>query len=152
MLGSKAFFSVVFGSLILLSASCSKEEMNPIPECRVNLRTPYADYVSLQNPGTYKVYEQDGSIYAVNTQLGFGGVLVFRDLENRLRACDLACPVEARREVCVKVKMPYATCPVCKTVYDLSYGFCVPVEGEGRFSLKIYNHISDKGSYILVTN
>lgn len=150
---SRNFVKYIFLAFVsLFLFSCTKEEVNPIPECQVNLKTPYVDYVSLKSPGSYKEYLPDGSLFAMNTKLGFGGVLVFRDLENKLRACDLACPVEAHRDVCVEVKMPYATCPVCKTVYDLSYGFCVPIEGESKFSLKIYSHVTDKGNYILVTN
>ena len=91
MSGNSLVLSFLLFCASILFSGCTKEEINPIPECRVNLRTPYVDYVSLKNPGTYKEYLPDGTLYSLNTQLGFGGVLVFRDLENKLRACDLAC-------------------------------------------------------------
>jgi len=52
----------------------------------------------------------------------------------------------------VNVKMPYAVCPKCNTKYDLTFGFCSPVSGPGKFPLKIYQSVFEAGDYIQVRN
>lgn len=131
--------------------SCSEDEEHPIPICRVEVQTPYSDYMQLRNAGSHIEYKY-GNFYAANTILGFGGILIFRDYDNKLHAVDLACPVEASEDVLVDVTMPYAICPKCKTKYDMTFGFCTPVSGPGKYTLKFYPNVVETGEYIQVRN
>lgn len=153
MMNAKCLLSVIkyslLGSLLLSVASCDDEETSSIPNCRVELVTPYSDYMKLRNAGSYVVYEKNG-FYAAGTRLGYGGVLIFRDYDGVLHACDLACPVEANESVTVEVSMPYAVCPKCGTKYDLTFGFCSPVNGSSKHTLRIYESVFERGEYIQV--
>lgn len=132
-------------------SSCRHEEENPIPNRNVNVRTPYNDFMQLRNAGTHIEYKF-GNYYAAGTLLGFGGILIFRDYDNKLHAADLACPVEADEGVTVEVNMPYAICPKCNSKYDLTFGFCTPVSGPSKFNLKMYQSVFEAGDYIQVRN
>lgn len=140
----------LLSALFLLAiSSCHDEEENPIPDRNVNITTPYSDFMQLRNAGSHVEYRY-GNYYASGTLLGYGGVLIFRDYDNKIHAADLACPVEVDENVTVDVEMPYAVCPTCKTKYDLTFGFCTPVSGPGTFSLKIYESVFERGDYIQV--
>ncbi len=132
-------------------SSCHKEEEQPIPERNVNIRTPYADFMQLRNAGSHVEYHY-GEYYAAGTLIGFGGVVVFRDYDNKLHAADLACPVEVDENITVNVNMPYAICPQCNTKYDLTFGFGTPVSGPGKFPLKMYQSVFEAGDYIQIRN
>lgn len=131
--------------------SCREEEENEIPNRKVNLTTSYSDFMKLRNAGAHIEYEF-GDFYPAGTLLGYGGILLFRDFDNRLHAADLACPVEADENVTIEVNMPYAVCKKCNTKYDLTFGFCSPVSGPGKVSLKMYEGVFERGEYILVRN
>ncbi len=146
------FAYIVFSTIFFMSiSSCREEEENPIPNRNVNINTSYSDYMQLRNAGSYVEYKY-GNFYAAGTLLGYGGILIFRDYDNKLHAADLACPVEANENVTVEVNMPYAICPQCNTKYDLSFGFCTPVSGPGNFALKIYPSVFEAGDHIQVRN
>lgn len=148
---NRLFFSVltiIFSSFI---TSCEREEENPIPNLSVNIRTPYSDFMQLRNAGSHIEYKY-GNFYAAGTALGYGGVLIFRDYDNKLHAADLACPVEADKTVVVRVEMPYAICPNCNSKYDLTFGFCSPISGPSKHNLRIYQSVFEAGDYIQVRN
>ena len=146
------FAYILFSVALFLSiSSCREEEENPIPEHNVNVCTPYTDFMQLRNAGSHIEYKY-GNYYAAGTLLGYGGILIFRDYDNKLHAADLACPVEADNTITVEVNMPYAVCPKCNTKYDLTFGFCSPVSGPGKFPLKIYQSVFEAGDYIQIRN
>lgn len=141
----------IVGALMpLLMLSCRNDE-NEIPECEVYVKTSYSEYQTLLMTNSAVVYEKD-ALYPANFRLGYGGILIFRDLERQIRCCDLSCPYENLRSVTLDVKMPYATCPECGSKFDLTYGACNPIKGPASCGLKLYTKIRDTGSYILVTN
>ena len=85
--------------------------------------TTYDDYTKLQNPGCYKTFIPGDGLYATNTELGYAGIVIFRDFEGKLHCCDLACPVEASRTTRVTVNASLeATCPKCGSVFQLGWG------------------------------
>lgn len=142
------FLTIIFAISV---SSCHDEEEVTIPNRKVNITTPYSDFMKLRNAGSHVEYTY-GKFYAAGSQLGFGGIVIFRDYENKLHAADLACPVEADENVIINVDMPYAVCPKCKTKYDLTYGFCTPVSGEGKSALRIYQSVFETNEYIQVRN
>lgn len=148
---NRLFFSVLTIISSFFITSCEREEENPIPNLSVNIRTPYSDFMQLRNAGSHIEYKY-GNFYAAGTALGYGGVLIFRDYDNKLHAADLACPVEADKTVTVRVEMPYAICPNCNSKYDLTFGFCSPISGPSKHNLRIYQSVFEAGDYIQVRN
>lgn len=138
--------------LLVAMGACSKvEERSSIPDYDVYIKTFGNDYITLRIAGNSLCYiPSANTIYPTNTKLGYGGVVIYRDMEEKIHACDLACPVEASRNIRVDVKMPFATCAVCGSKYDLTFGFAAPVEGPAKETLKKYNAI-DNGSAIIVS-
>ena len=145
--------SVILSFLSSLSFSCTKEPRSSIPDFEVYIETNPSEFAKLRNPGSAVSYIQTpGAIVPVNFRFGFGGVLIFRDLDGRIRSCDLACPVEASRSIRVEVNMPFAECPVCKSRFDLSYGFASPVGGPAKETLRMYRNVLERANSIVVSN
>lgn len=137
-------------ALLLTLFSCRNDE-NDIPESEVYVKTSYSEYQALMMPNSAVVYEKN-NIYPANFKLGYGGVVIFRDMDRQVHCCDLSCPYENLRTVNLTIKMPYATCPECGSKFDLTYGACNPVMGPATCGLKLYHNIRDTGDYIKVVN
>ncbi len=138
----------------LSTASCHKvEQDSSVPNSKVYFKMNYDDYTKMQNPGCYNTYIAGQGTYATNTQLGYGGLLIFRDFDGKIHCCDLSCPVEASRTVRVSVNSSLvATCPECGSTYQLGWGLCTPTSGPATETLKIYTHCIDNGTTISVSN
>jgi nitrite reductase/ring-hydroxylating ferredoxin subunit len=131
--------------------SCKKEIRSSIPNAEVYIETSPSEFAKLRNPNSAVSYIP-GDLRPINFRFGFGGVLIFRDLDGRVRSCDLACPVEASRTIRVEVKMPYAVCPVCHSEFDLSWGFASPKSGPAKEPLRLYNNVFERATSIVVSN
>ena len=144
-------FALIISFFIFFS--CQKELRSSIPSCEVYIETTVSEYAKLQTPNSSVSYiYTPGMSVPSNYRFGYGGVLIYRDLDGKVRSCDLACPVEASRTVRVEVRMPYAVCPVCGSKYDLSWGFVAPVAGPAKEALRIYDNIRIKANSIVVVN
>ena len=144
-------------SLSSFSLSCKEEARPSIPSCEVYIEVSRSsfpnDYAKLQNPNSAVSYiYTPGVPMPANFKYGYGGVLIFRDLDGKIRSCDLACPVEASRTVRVEVNMPFAVCPVCNSKFDLSHGFASPTAGPAKESLRIYSNVFERANSIVVSN
>lgn len=151
----RKFVLTIFSVFALLGCK-ETDERSSIPDYRVNLKILYSDYTDLLTVGSYKVFTEGSTTYAFNTHLGYGGLLIFRDFDGMVRCCDLACPYCYSQE-----QTPYnivmnsslmGTCMHCKSVYDMQWGLCCPVEGPSKEKLKIYPHCKETGSSIIVNN
>lgn len=62
-----------------------------------------------------------GFPYAASSATGFGGVLLVCDVNGTPLAYDMACPVECRNTVRVRIddESLTAQCPVCHSTYDI---------------------------------
>lgn len=62
-----------------------------------------------------------GFPYIASSATGFGGVLLVCDVNGAPAAYDLACPVECRNNVRVRIddESLTAVCPVCHSTYDV---------------------------------
>ncbi|HOI27721.1 MAG TPA: hypothetical protein PLN63_07865 [Paludibacteraceae bacterium] len=150
-------FKALFASLLLVGivlSSCKEEveEASSIPNCDVLIETNATDYVTLKIVNNYVTYVRSATaLMPTNFELGYGGILIYRDQDDKIQGCDLACPVEASRSVLVDVKMPFATCPQCGSRFDLTFGFAAPCGGPAKETLKRYKAI-DTGNKIVVSN
>ena len=88
---------------------------------------------------------------------GFGGILLVTDVMGNLEAFDLACPVEARRDI--RLEIPngeiYARCPSCESTFDVFMNHGNPRSGiaaEKGYGLQRYR-VSSGGAlnYRVVT-
>lgn len=84
-----------------------------------------------------------GYHYTASTYTGFGGVLLVSDVLGNPQAYDLACPVECRRDVRVKINEDdyKAFCPKCGSTYDVFSLSGTPVSGvaaERGYGLRRY--------------
>jgi len=144
------FIILFFGAL---SFSCKKEIRSSIPSSEVYIETSPSEYAKLRSPNNAVSYIYTPGVPSpASFKYGYGGVLIYRDLESRIRSCDLACPVEASRTVRVEVNMPFAVCPVCNSKFDLSYGLASPVAGQAKETLYIYTHVYERANSIVVSN
>ena len=139
--------------IFLIFFACKKEERSSIPSCEVYIETSPSEYSKLLTPNSSVSYiYTPGMSVPANFRFGYGGVLIYRDLDSKLRSCDLACPVEASRTIRVEVQMPRAVCPVCKSEFDLSWGFAAPVAGPAKEPLRVYDNVRTKSNSVVVVN
>jgi len=135
----------------IFALSCEKEYYTTIPYVPVNidLKLETQDYELIANLG-YKTFTQPR--FALE-KLGFGGVLVINGIgENQVNlfAYDLACPVEALRNIrIVPDKSPVtATCPKCGAVFTIATGTGAPQSGT-KYYLKSYKVIGNGMQYVV---
>jgi hypothetical protein len=137
-----------------LAFSCGEEIYSTIPYAPVNLllNLDFADNALNANL-SYEVITQQR---IASDKLGFGGILVINGngVENaNLYAFDLACPVEAQRNIRIvadNLSSPSAsiqtaitaTCPKCGAVYNIANGYGSPQSGT-KLYLKKYNVIPE---------
>ncbi len=148
MKGISFIFSILFG--VLVCTSCKSDE-SLIPDSEVYVKTYTSEYNELMTPNHAVSYTLV-SLYPSNFKLGYGGIAIFRDLEGKIGCCDLACPNDKSRSNPLVIDMPFATCPMCLSKFDLSYSLGNPVSGSAKSGLRMYRNIRDTGEYIMVTN
>jgi len=149
---SKASITVALSFIIALLSCTEEETSTSIPNSDVYIKTNYNDYTTLKIINNSVSYIRSSTaVIPTNFRLGYGGVLIYRDLDGKIQGCDLSCPVEASRSVLLEIKMPYATCPQCGSKFDLSYGFAAPCGGPAKETLKKYKAV-DNGSEVIVSN
>ncbi|MBD5274455.1 MAG: hypothetical protein HDS36_06390 [Bacteroides sp.] len=105
--------------------------------------------------------QPSGFAYLERTMTGFGGVLLIGGFDYRLNevvplAFDLACPVERKSDIRVKVDPDSfeAICPDCGSKYDVTMGAGAPISGPAatdHYALRAYRCIPTGQGY-LITN
>lgn len=153
-------------ALMVGGTGCDKVDDERIP--------PYPVYIQFATQADWTVYGVSGACsykyfikenrtpsnfpWTALTETGFGGILLVTDIHGDPHAFDLACPVEAQRDVRVVVdtELQKARCPKCHSVYDIFTNYGLPVEGEAlskNYALRHY-HVGSgyQGQYRIVTN
>lgn len=94
--------------------------------------------------------------YTALSATGFGGVLLVGDVHGRPVAYDMACPVECRADVRVRVveESLVAECPQCHSTYDIVTNYGYPLSGpaaEYAYGLQRY-YVADgrNGEYRVI--
>ena len=132
-------------------AGC-QDYVSSIPDSPVYLkRNIYTD--KLSNPGEY-LYINAPKL--ATDRIGYGGILIVHSYDvndnGGYYAFDLACPVEADRNV--KIGRPdqglICKCDSCGEKYDLSLGLGVPLNHISKEGLRRYNAHLD-GNNIIIT-
>lgn len=109
------------------------------------------------------VREPSGFPYSQTSRTGFGGVLLIEGMDPfsgetlTPLAYDLACPVEVRSDVRVRIEgdLYEAVCPVCGSRYDVCMGGGTPLSGPAatgkhKYGLRRYRCLpSGSGGYII---
>lgn len=91
------------------------------------------------------------------SQTGYGGILLVSDILGDPQAYDLACPVEVRQDVRIRVNSEknIAECPECGSTYDIFSNYGTPLSGpaaEKGYGLKRYHVGRGSGTdYMVVT-
>ena len=143
---------------VAIAFSCDKEYHTTIPnvEVRFGLNLS-ADDFNLRTDLAYKTFTQKRLAL---DRLGFGGILVINGM-GELYAYDLACPVEASRNIRVipdNLSSPTspvptavtATCPECGAVFTIATGTGIPQSGT-KYYLRSYRVVGSGAQYT-VTN
>ena len=140
--------------LVCFSLSCEDEIYSPIPYAQVyiELDLDFEDS-DLMAKSTYKTFTQPRKGI---DRLGFGGILVINGFGINivdLYAYDLACPIEANRNIKVKPDMDNgkATCPECKSIYNITNGTGRPESGT-KHGLKCYRVSQPKENRYIISN
>lgn len=142
--------------------SCDNETASPIPnvsvDLRLNLSTVYINFRNSVNDTLVfdpydEIYnEQPGyGVYAV----GYGGILVYTDLDGNYMAFDLCCPYETESKVRVYPnESGEAVCKKCGSKFILYYGGAVS-QGPSKYPLKkyqAYKQNTTSGEYLIIQN
>lgn len=107
---------LLFIVAFLSAFSCAKEEpLYTVPYAPVYFRV---DINGLDSDLTYFTHKSYLTGRTIGEQVGFGGLLVFRDNEGKVFAFDLSCPNERLKDVrVVPADNGEAVCPKCKKKY-----------------------------------
>lgn len=158
-------FSTIIAAAIFLLGACDKVDNKSIPSytVRINL-SDYASWVTygVNGVGEYRVFNRDKKLpanyaYDVNTYTGYGGVLLMMGIDMVPLAYDMACPIEARRDVAVTIDSSNfeAECPTCKSRFNVLTGAGGPISGMAlthKKGLTIYQvHKAAAGGYLIST-
>ncbi len=127
-------------AIVLLTGltSCYDNYISSIPDYPVNL--------SLNLTSTYPTFRNSVNQFLVFDKpvkqgdfVGFGGILVYSGFDGNYFAFDLACPHEVDPKVrVIPNDVGQAECPVCGSIYDISYGIANPVKGPAKETLRRY--------------
>lgn len=177
MLISRKFTKIIFGILgmtVLISANGCADSIDDdlrIPAYAVNIRLDNQGLWNTFGVGGYGLYryfvrethEPANFSFNETTFTGFGGVLLiggtnpFSGESYEPMAYDMACPVERRQDVRVRIDNSNleAVCPVCLSRYDVIMNAGAPVAGpavqsDRKYRLRMLRCIpSQNGGFII---
>lgn len=134
----------------LAFTGCNDNVISSIPDFPV--------YLELNLTSTYPTFRNSHNKFLtfekgvfVTDRTGYGGILVYTDLNGEYCAFDLSCPYEAKRTVrVVPNDSGQAVCEGCGSVFDLTSGIGNPISGKAKEMLKRYKAILS-GDILYVT-
>lgn len=155
---------ITAATMLLTNLSCESIDDERIP--------PVSVRIDLGNIGLWNTYGVPGALdyrefirnanppvpadfpYTALTFTGFGGVLLVCDLNGAPMAYDLACPVECKADIRIRVDRDAndAYCPVCGSHYDIFSNRGYPLSGpaaKDHYGLQVYHVTPKDGGYII---
>jgi len=140
--------SVFLLMVFLCFSGCDVYESS-IPNYPVHMeRDIYA--INLVSPGSS--YINDNKI--ATEAYGYGGILIACTWDGQYCAFDLACPVEADRNIRVSKtdQALIVKCESCGEEYDLGFGDGTPTKKISKEALKRYSaNLNESNNHIIVT-
>lgn len=134
----KRFFSIIFSAYLCILISCV-DEVQPytIPFAPVYFNI---DINGLDSDLTHFAHKTFTRGRTVGEQVGYAGLLIFRDAQGEIFAYDLCCPHEDDKNIRVEpTDNGKAVCPKCGTVFVTMYGLGSVESGVANQSLQRYN-------------
>ena len=150
-------------ALLLLGCKDRNSMQSSVPRypVSVTIDTRTGEFVHFQPTATTSYVTVDAAGYHYNGRVvqplsvldacGYGGVVVYIDVNSNYNAFDMACPYCAERakvRPCI-IDGIFATCPDCGERYDLGSGTAAPQEGIARESL-LRLQVNNSGGQIIV--
>lgn len=124
---------------------------NPVPsvpvQININLRTGMFVQLAPENINNYLVVDLDGfhlnkeGTFLPRTEaeiVGYAGVVIYVDNNQRHSAFDLCCPKCLDKLHPCYIDGIFAVCPKCDEHYDLSWGLAFPSRNISRQPLRRY--------------
>jgi hypothetical protein len=157
----------------ILTPACNTIDDERIPTMAVNISlTPEGVWhtYGVAGYGLYKYFIKDqlqpsGFPYTDKTYTGFGGVLLISGMDPFTTeagvplAYDLACPVERKANIRVKIQsgdnLPDAVCPECGSHYNVVEGGGAPTSGPAltsKYGLSRYSVVASSYGGYVITN
>ena len=132
-----------------LWAGCEETQYDRIPAASVRIEFGNAAIWSVYGVSAYPDHREfiknenlpRGFTYVANSATGYGGVMLFCDPVNTIKAYDLSCPVERSSTVRIEYDEEafVLRCDKCGSTYDIATGS--PLSGmahENRYFLQQY--------------
>ncbi len=156
---------IFYSSIVILAAvfsfnSCIENTVSTIPDYPVNLRLDLtATYSTFYNSIGQQIYTKSNQIYYNDNafplketeRTGFGGILIYTNYERKYCAVDMACPYEAKRDVCVEIDGLEAVCPECGSKFDIyNSEYAPPSKGPVTQALKKYKTQLSSNGILLI--
>lgn len=123
--------------LIYLLGACTTNVISPIPNTAVSLEINILrDAPELNAIGGVAEFTSTIKPYQY---LGYGGIVIFHNFDDKFVAFDLACPHEIERTTRVKVNMAgQAVCEKCGSTFELGYSSGIPTKGPAKYPMRQY--------------
>ncbi|MBD5329059.1 MAG: hypothetical protein HDS03_04130 [Bacteroides sp.] len=166
--GLKSYLAFVLVAMAAVLTGCNTNDDDRIPNVGVSINLSDAGLWTRFGVSGFGIpqyfikalREPTGFAYLDRTMTGFGGVLLINGFDYRINevgplAYDLACPVERKSDVRVKVDPDSfeAVCPVCGSKYDVTMGAGAPISGPAatdHYGLRQYQCVANGPGYIIV--
>lgn len=136
--------------LFVVLTSCITEEPKfTIPYAPVRFSVDLNGVDSDMYPLSYKIFTRPR---AINENVGYGGLLIFRNHENKIFAYDLCCPHEDDKNIRVKmVDNISAQCEVCGSLFEVMSGLGIKQSGVSSENLQRYRVDTSRrtGAYMI---
>ena len=128
--------------LALSFASCNDNVISSIPDFPVylelNLTSTYPTFRNSYNKSIIFIKGITPNI-PTNRYTGFGGILVYTDLNGEYCAFDMSCPYEAKQNIRVYPNdLGQTVCEGCGSVFDIGSRSGYPISGKAKEALKRY--------------
>ncbi len=157
-----AVVATFFAGLVLSACSHLEDKRTPPAAVWIAFNTEqdwntYGTPSALDHKTFIKGVLNGGLPQTATMQTGFGGVLLVGDILGNPIAYEMACPVENKKDVTIKVDNDIndAYCPKCKSRYSIYSNYGIPTSGkalEYNYGLTKYSVISGpNGEYRVIT-
>lgn len=134
---SKLLFFLLNIVIFLLIPSCDKEEVDVVPETYVDVVININNFpIGL----TQSIIITNNQVGKTNLGYDNNGIIIFRNSQNEFYAYDRTCTFHVEESVAVNIGSSslFAECPVCKSLFQLSFSGYPTDNSSAIYPLKQY--------------